>query len=171
MRTLAIAGAAALTLISGVARADVHYQGLLYVIGSTGSCDPFLATGITANADYHPAFAEGFPTQKRISALNVYYNILGLFGAHVIRLDNRNFPRSPDGKFETPNPFTELNVDWYDYKPAFPANLIVTSEKLTPAPNGFPSLTMTGRIANAVGNDIEATCVITFEFAGVQSQQ
>ena len=103
--------------------------------------------------------------------MNIYYNILGLYGLHEFRLDNRNFPRSPEGVFETPNPFTEVNVDWFDYKPAYPANLIVMSERVITPPTGYPTLTMLGKVANPVGNNLENTCVVTFEFTGVESNQ
>ena len=172
MRNLLSATVAMLFGYCGVACADLHYQGQFIIINASGGCDTFITNGLTANADYHPAFVDDAPPQKfKTSAMNVYYNILGLYGAHVMRIENRNFPHSPEGKFEKPNPFTETNVDWFDYKAAYPANLVVISERLEKTPGGFASLTMLGKVANIVGNDIEATCVITFEFTGVQSNQ
>ena len=131
MRNLLSATVAMLFGYCGVACADLHYQGQFIIINASGGCDTFITNGLTANADYHPAFVDDAPPQKfKTSAMNVYYNILGLYGAHVMRIENRNFPHSPEGKFEKPNPFTETNVDWFDYKPAYPANLVVISERL-----------------------------------------
>jgi uncharacterized membrane protein len=150
--------AAVLACSTAISDAETLFQGTLRFTAVNAACANVASAGNQDNALFHPA---SVPGNDNFTALNAIYD----FGA-------RSWKLLAAGSFTSSyQQVSNVGIGWSDYTPSKPTFILVSKQQPATLLSTTPNVTLFGKIKNPNGNIGEETCVATFIFVGVNSQE